>query len=243
MTVFLLILAGICFLYFVILLLGAGVSSAFVWFWPAASFVFAFTAWLREHFRMPVYLRVLLYSTALAAILLFFLVESVIIRHCFDRGSQNLDYLIVLGAQVRGEVVSRSLKMRLDEAIDYLQDNPDTVVIVSGGQGPGEDITEAEAMAVYLEEHGISAVRIRKEEHAVNTEENIRFSMEQMEGENPSVGIVTNNFHVFRSVQIGKKLGLVHVEGIAAPSEGFLQVNYLVREFFAVIKYFISGTL
>lgn len=78
----------------------------------------------------------------------------------FAKGKPELDYLVILGAQVRGTVPSRALRKRLDTALAYLEENPGTIAVVSGGRGPGEDITEAEIMKEYLLLHGIDEKRI-----------------------------------------------------------------------------------
>ena len=68
------------------------------------------------------------------------------------------------------------------------------------------------------------------------TEENLTFSRALIADEEASVGIVTNGFHVFRSVKIAEKQGMRNVTGIAAKSDPILLPNYMVREFFAVLK-------
>ena len=141
---------------------------------------------------------------------------------------------------MKGTRVSRALKQRLDRAAEYLRDNPGTLVIVSGGQGSGEDITEAEAMEDYLIEAGIGAKRIRKEEKSVNTVQNIRFSRAMMEGERPSIGIVSNDFHIFRAVHIAKAQG-IDAFGIPAPTEIFMRPHYMTREAFALVKDLLLG--
>lgn len=117
--------------------------------------------------------------------------------------TRGLDYIIVLGAQVRKDGPSPVLKYRLDKAVEYLNENPDTVCIVSGGQGSNEPWTEAEGMAQYLQEKGIDTARILTEDQSQTTEQNITNSKMLMK-EGASVGIVTNNFHVFRALQIAK---------------------------------------
>ena len=127
-------------------------------------------------------------------ILLFLAAEGCILSGMAAGGNAPCDYVIVLGAQVRGTQVSRALKQRLDRAAEYLEEHPDTVVIVSGGQGSGEDITEAQAMEEYLIGAGIAPERIWKEEASVNTVQNIRFSRALIEEEAPVIGIVSNDF-------------------------------------------------
>lgn len=244
MTVFLLILAAVCLIYFLILMIGAGVSSAFVWFWAAAAAGFGGLGWLRRRIHLPRPVRVTVLILVIVGLIVFLAVEGMILSHFRDEGEPDLDYLIVLGAQVKGITVSRSLRMRLDTAVSYLEANPRTIVIVTGGQGRGEEITEAQAMADYLIEKGIPEVQIRREQNSTTTEENLLFSREFFAEEAPSIGIVTNDFHLFRAIRLGKKiLPQAKILGMAAPSETFLQPNYLVREFFAVIKYGISGNL
>ena len=243
MTIILWVLAGISLLYFLILLLGFSITSLFLYFWLAFAVGLGGLALFREHFQVPLYVKVIFWTTAMACLILFIAVESVIVRYGNDKGSEDLDYLIVLGAQVKGRRVSLSLQQRLDEAYRYLDENPDTQVIGSGGQGFGEDVTEAFAMEEYLIGRGIEPSRIIKEDASTSTEENLAFSQVLMEGEAPSVGIVTNDFHVFRAVQVAQKMGFEHVEGIGAPSMAFLYPHYLMREFFAVVKYFLAGTI
>lgn len=151
-------------------------------------------------------------------------------------GENNLDYIIVLGAQVKESGPSVVLKYRLDRAIEYLNDNPDTMCIVSGGQGSNEPFSEAEGMYEYLVEHGIEAERILLEKQSANTVENIRYSKELLEESYNGVGIVTNNFHVFRAVQIAKVQGLENVSGISADSNAFYLPNNILRECCGILK-------
>ncbi len=135
--------------------------------------------------------------------LVFCIVEGCVISQMHADGREGLDYIIVLGAQVRKDGPSPVLKYRLDKAVEYLNENPDTVCIVSGGQGSNEPWSEAEGMARYLQEKGIDTARILPEDKSQTTEQNITNSKMLMK-EGASVGIVTNNFHVFRALQIAK---------------------------------------
>ena len=97
-------------------------------------------------------------------------------------------WIIVLGAQVRGRKITDSLKRRLDSALAYLKEHPDVHVIVSGGQGKDEEVTEAYAMAQYLENAGIDRGRIIQEDASVNTLENLKFSRKLIEDADTPVG-------------------------------------------------------
>lgn len=191
-----------------------------------------------RHFSDGVHLGIRL---ALATVWLVFLVVVFLIWQAVGKvPEEDADYLIVLGAQVRGRKITNSLMRRLDAAYAYLCRNPRTKVIVSGGKGKGEDISEAEAMAENLLKRGINVERILREEMSTSTEENLRFSAEMIQRESgidPEnvVVLVTNNFHVYRALMLGRQAGYQKLEGLSATSNPVLQLNYLVREFFAII--------
>ncbi len=174
---------------------------------------------------------------------LFVVVEGMIMSGFGAAGKDNLDYIIVLGAQMKAHGPSRVLKMRLDKACDYLAENPDTIVIVSGAQGNDEHVSEAQGMYDYLVEQGISPEHIIKEDQSRNTNQNINYSSAFLDKEKDSVGIVTNNFHIFRATHIAKKSGYADVCGIAAPSEFLMQANNMLREFMGVMKDFLVGNI
>lgn len=167
----------------------------------------------------------------------FVLVEIPIVVHMKGDKQQQADILLVLGAQVRGKTLSRSLRLRLDRTIAYFKIHPSVrKIIVSGGQGKDEAITEADAMAFYLIENGIEEQMIQKENKSVSTRENFRFSRPFLNPDCDRVGIVTNDFHICRSCLLAKQEGYKNVFGIPAPSDPIYQLNYLVREFFAVLS-------
>lgn len=95
-------------------------------------------------------------------------------RHYGD--GQPADYVIVLGARVRGAKISNSLKQRLDRAIEYSEEYPNTVLVLSGGKGPGEEISEARAMYEYLQYNGIPEDKLLIEDQSSDTVQNIEFS-------------------------------------------------------------------
>ena len=130
---------------------------------------------------------------------------------------------------------------RLDAAFFYLKHSPQTKVIVSGGRGPGEDISEAEAMSGYLMKHGVPKEKIFLENRSTSTRENLRFSRKYADAEKDRVGIVTNDFHIYRSSLIARQEGYENIIMIPAGSNPVFQINYLVREFFAVVRTWMSG--
>jgi len=148
------------------------------------------------------------------------------------------EYLLILGAELNGETPSEALYQRLDAGIGYLRKYPDTVVIVSGGQGRGEDITEAEAMYRYLVANGIDENRIIKEPYATSTMENFKFSKKLIEQQKGSytdeITFVTSRYHIFRSRMLAKRNG-INARALAARSSG-TPVSMYLREYLAFYK-------
>ncbi len=155
----------------------------------------------------------------------------------------NEEAVIVLGCGLHGSVPSRNLADRLDAAIDYNSKNPNALIVVSGGQGPQEDCTEAEAMYKYLAERGISEDIILMEDKATSTNENYKFSkaiLDEILGENYTVVYITNSFHSYRAGELAKLNGLdarAYNAGTSIPS---LLPNY-AREVLAVIQLWVFG--
>lgn len=184
---------------------------------------------------LPVYVYTFLTAVCGVCWLCLITVEIKIFSGMYSGYDQRADCIIILGAQVKGKKITDSLKRRLDKAILYLRKFPDTKVIVSGGQGKGEDITEADAMADYLIRFGIDEKKIIREDRSVSTRENLRFSRQFTDPDQGITGIVTNGFHMYRACLIAKQEGYRNIYKIPASSNPVFQLNYLMREFFAVI--------
>lgn len=166
----------------------------------------------------------------------------IILRTSTGEAEVECGHLIVLGAGVNGTVPSLSLRERLDAAYDYLQANPDTVCIVSGGQGSGEDITEAECMYRYLTGKGIEPERIIREDKATSTQENLTYSLALIGPEGASsVGILSSEYHLCRARLMARELGMDPVMIPAKTTRLSLQTNYFLREIAAVWYYMIFG--
>lgn len=172
----------------------------------------------------------------------FVLIEALIIQSAISKHREKSDYLVILGAGLRGEVPSTALFQRLYASLEYVEMNPRVKIVVSGGKGPGESITEAEAMERFLIKHGIAKGQIIKEEKSTSTVENLKFTtaiLEKIEKkENIEVTIVTNNFHMFRAKFLAQRQGL-KVYGYPAPLHPMLVPTCFVREYLAVINSFI----
>lgn len=243
--IFCILLSLFCFGYcFLIYSIKSGTRFYLIWavggfFFLGLTFFMHFHVWS----MLPSVLQNIIVGCLMFGILLFVIVEVLIISHYWEKGEKNLDYIIVLGAQVKENGPSAALKFRLDEAYDYLIENENTICIVSGGQGSNEPCTEAQGMYEYLVKKGIEPRRIIKEDKSIDTSENILFSSQFLDKENDRVGIVTNNFHVFRGVHLAKHLGIKNVCGISARSNVYFQLNNMVREFFGIMKDLACGNL
>lgn len=244
----LLILLGILFLaYFVCIafFVGHGTNFYFIWLFLGMGSILFAVLWKKGFFaeHIPLLLRKLFLVAFCIGMVLFLVVEGFIVSGFTQEGKNGEDYVIVLGAQMKKNGPSKALQYRLDEAIKYLETNPEATVIVSGGQGPDEHISEAQGMYDYLVKKGIDAERILKEDQSRNTTQNLKFSAKLLDKEKDSVAVISNNFHVFRAVKIAQKAGYKEVCGIAAKGEPFLQWNNMMREFFGVVKDFLFGNI
>lgn len=175
-------------------------------------------------------------------IISFLLIEGLIIINGNISDVDDVDYMIVLGARLYGDVPSPALHERLKAAEGYLKKDVDLKVIVSGGQGPDEYISEAAAMEVYLINSGIDKNRIIIEDKSTSTFENIRNSLNIINEidniESPNVLLVTNSFHIFRSKVLADRLG-ANAYGLPAQVPPSILIQQHVREYFAVIKSFL----
>ena len=245
MRVFFEILGAGCILYCLSILLFTGHGTNFFLIWGIAGVLFLLWAWQGSRLLriMPAWMKKTLCILGILGIMVFIIIEGMVIGSFWKRGKAGLDYIIVLGAQLKESGPSYVLQQRLDAAYHYLIQNENTIVIVSGGQGSNELSTEAQGMYDYLVGRGIAPQRIIKEEASRNTYENILFSGQLFDMEEAEVGIVTSNFHVFRALCLARAAGYQIVCGIAARSHFGVLPNNMLREFFGVLKDFAVGNL
>jgi uncharacterized SAM-binding protein YcdF (DUF218 family) len=242
---FFLILALFCLIYYIVCALYAGISSSFIFIWLIGAALFGGIFALlymqaRNIFALPVMLKRILCGILTALFVLFFALEIMVVSGMGNKPAADCEYMIVLGCQIRGSRITRSLRKRLDTAYEYAKDGS-MKIIVSGGQGRGEDMSEAQAMKNYLVDKGIDADRIIMEDKSTDTSENIRYSAEYINDNNAKICVITNNFHVFRAKKIAKGCGFTNVSGAAAGSDPVLLLNYMVREAIGIVKDFVFG--
>lgn len=169
----------------------------------------------------------------------FLIIEGLILIEGSKKETEKVDYVIILGARLYGDVPSPALMKRLEVAKAYLIENQDVKVVVSGGQGIDEYIPEAQAMEKYLVDNGIENNRIIVEDKSTSTFENLQFSLEKLKeidnNENLKVLITTNRYHIFRAKILAKRLGM-DPYGLPAKIPPSIIVQSYIREYFAVIK-------
>lgn len=192
--------------------------------------------------KLPRKLRNLVTGLLVVGLSIFTVVEGRIIYegHHYDR--EKPDYLMVLGAGLRGDKISTTLLYRLEKAIEFNEQYPDVKIIVSGGQGKGEYITEALAMKNYLMSHGIDKSLIISEDRSTNTYENFLYTKELLDKavvrEHYIITVISNDFHMYRAKYLGEKVGFKCL-GYPAKSHISSTVIFHVREFVGVMKAYI----
>ena len=176
------------------------------------------------------------------ALFLFLTVEGLLLSHGEqDNSALPVDAVIVLGAGVSGESPSLILWSRINAAAAYLEKHPDVPVVLSGGKGSGEDISEAECMRRGLMARGAGEARLLLEENSTSTAENFAFSKELLQAngidtDTAVIAVVTSDFHCFRAHLIAQRAGLTVIDVPAEVDWLLLNANYYIREFFALGK-------
>lgn len=215
-------------------------------FWGVVILIYTWFHFAMDKHPKPVkVLRRIFSAFLIVGTLYFAFLEVLILSDAKTDTDREADYIIVLGAGVNGTTPSLSLLNRLYAALDYMETHPNTQVVVSGGQGPGEDITEAQCMHDFLVEKGIDENRILMETQATSTEENLRYSMDiigqQSKIQSPVIGIVSSEYHLHRARLIAQRYDIDAV-GIAAHTSYItLTINYCIREAFGLTHYYVFG--
>lgn len=268
-------LAILCAAYFAVIVVyaGIGTSFAFIWLFFAALLLFlAYGKWYysRNLDRIPRWVPVSVVTTCSAGVIVLAMLCVLVLLGAAAPAKNNLDYVIVLGARVKAHTVSNTLKKRLDKAVEYAQENPDTILVLSGGKGPGESVSEAEAMYQYLVYNGVRPEQLLIEDMSRSTVENIAYSklvIEQYREKDKKVvtaplqqritsvpfavapdkpleiGVLTSNYHIFRARMIAQKWGFDNVYGIAADSDPVLFIHMCVREGASIVKDRLMGNM
>ena len=187
-----------------------------------------------------------LLALVLAGAVAFAALLGVVLAGGHDQLRGDPQVMIVLGCQVREDGPSILLKDRLDKALDYWEDHPEVTVVVSGGQGPNEPVTEARCMADYLIDNGVPEGQILLEDRSRNTVQNLRYSLELLASEGydttQDVAVVSNGFHLARVRMLWGRVwgGTYNLSTLAAPSShAGARMSMYLREPLALVKSFL----
>lgn len=265
--------AVVCLAYFVVIVVyaGFGTASAFIWL-LLGGLLGAAAAGLKYYQKYPerveLWIPVSLVTLCASGLVILLVVQILIFGRIPPTAESSLDYVIVLGASVKSEGISKTLKLRLDKAAEYAAENPDTILVLSGARGEGEPVAESAAMREYLLAQGVPDGRMILEDRSHSTLENIAYSRILIEQDREAkraqwqknkpqlafpamqvadkptrIGIITSNFHLYRARMIARKQGLADVKGIASESDRVLFVHFCLRDSLAILKDRLMGNL
>ena len=161
-----------------------------------------------------------------------------------DDEVEVVDAIIVLGAGIVDNQPSWALAERLDTAAEVFAKKNGAMIIVTGGLGFQQTLTEAEVMSAYLQKrHQIADESIALEDQSTSTELNLKNSQPILQryglNNDSAVVIVTSDFHTLRAAAIARKLGFKNIATVGAMTPIGIRYNAWLREYFA----YISGWL
>ena len=195
--------------------------------------------------RKPLWLKVLL-GLVLAGTVTFGALFGAVLCGSHDHIRGDPQVMVILGCQVKPWGPSVLLQDRLDKALDYLEDHPDLTIVVSGGQGPDEPVSEAQCMYDYLTEHGVDEAQILLEDQSHNTVENLRYTMDLLAeagcDTTADMVVVSNGFHLTRVRMLWSRVcgGDYNLSTLAAPSSHVpSRLKMYIREPLALVKSFV----
>ena len=179
--------AVLCLVYYGVIVLYAGFGTSFAVLWLLIGGFFGATA-AGIHFyqkypeRVPLWLPVSFVTLCASGLMIVLVMQILIFGRIPAAAEPSLDYVIVLGAKVKPDgSLSKTLKLRLDKALEYMKENPETMLVLSGAKGDAEPCSEADAMETYLLGQGAEPDHLLKEEQSFSTVENLAYSRVMIE--------------------------------------------------------------
>ncbi len=268
LSVIFFVCAGLCIVYFGVIVGYSGISTSICFVWPLFAVVFASMSIMLGKLRqkkscgMPEFLPTFIFTSFTLALCSFVFIMNMVIRasHGYDDADKRTDYCIVMGARVYPNAISKTLMYRLDEAMELHRESPGTVFVLAGGQEAGDPIPEAFAMYNYLSLNGVPSDNMLLESKGESTYGIISNAVMAINADferrriphgpedrvyprdyAPSVGIITSDYHMYRSITFAKANGIAEPIAIAAESDSVLYIHNCVRESIAILKDFFMG--
>lgn len=188
--------------------------------------------------KMPPHARAAAVCVFAAAVIAFVSLFAYMAHYMNYKTDSGAETVIVLGCKVDGSVPSLQLSRRCAAAEEFLKENPHANAVLSGGQGPDEDISEAECMRRLLVEAGIDESRLYIEDKSTNTRENLTNSLEIIKSNSLSeaVLVVTNEYHQCRAMLICRDLGIDSFHSKSAGTSAYSFLTFLTRDMLGVVK-------
>jgi len=231
-----------CFVYYIVIGLYSRFGLSLGWIWPAVGIALV-AAGLLTRTQLPHWLRWMWRALLCAALALVIGLEALVVSGMSAVAPPGMDYLVVLGASVYQDGPSPALTRRINAVMDCLDDHPDAVIIASGGQGRHEPVSEAQCIRDELVKRGVDPGRIVLEDRSTDTLENLTNSRAIIGDDDARIGVVTNNYHIWRSLRFARKAGLKNVYGIAAEYTGPTLFHFMIREAVSITIWFLKGKL
>lgn len=181
---------------------------------------------------------VIVAALLLAGLMMFWLIPAERMKEAQQHTADgSYKYAVVLGAKVNGEEPSLSLRYRLEAATEYAKRFPHVQLVLSGGQGKDEELSEAQAMYTYLIQQGIEKERLLLEDQSTSTYENLKYTQELLP-ELAGVTIISSDFHLARARFLAKQLGW-ETDVVAARTPEIVKTKVWIRERLALFKTWI----
>ncbi|WP_242861617.1 YdcF family protein [Candidatus Arthromitus sp. SFB-turkey] len=179
---------------------------------------------------------IFLLGLIILCLVMFFLILYLVLKYEKSNCEKFCEYVLVLGARILDEdTPCKVLENRLISAIIYLHKFENSKVIVSGGTGIDEPISEGYVMKKYLINHGIDKHRIFVEDLSTNTFENLK-NTKQILKDVDEILIITSKYHLFRSKILARRVGFRNIYLIGSEVNASNRQKNIIREIFAVIK-------
>lgn len=249
MSVVCYILAALSLGYFGLICLYSGISTDFCGVWILIALIFLLMGFFvrrekKDRDGMPKRFPIFIYTTFVLLAVSGLVIFGFIVSYGTAESEDGCDYVIVIGDRIYDDGISTTLKKRLDLACDYAERNPDTVFVLSGGTDSGDTFPEALAMYNYLTIKGIPEDRMLLEAESDSTKQNIVYSLAIIDDDLRTrmipppivVGVLTSDFHIFRTRKIAEKIYPEGLRPIVAKSDPVLFPHQCVRECCAVFR-------